>query len=403
MVFQNNLLAGASGASGTGFDTTLISNSVWLDGSSDGLTKPANEFDDEDGKEFTLGTWFQLTEFGVTGALFCAGNGSGTYTSLRHGADNKIFLQTEAGSAILSTTPIYRDTAWYHILVSVDTTQSTAGNRVRLFINGVEETFSGTQPAVNRAYQFNTAQIHEVGASYENGAFQGYLAQSFMIGSKSIQQGDFAITDFLDSFTFGTNGSQFGPKKHTAIKTLVDAGSDNSFLLQYENSSALGTDSSTNTNTFTATDMGPANQTIHTPSNVYPKISILGIPSNDTSASYSMSSGSNRITYSGSNQVAKGLVSDKVIESDDPKIYWEFYVEAGSVGGSSGGRLGNGIVIPQFNAGNGNGFYGSGGESAYLQRGTLYDNGSASVSSFTTPAVGGYKTLLLNLQQERYG
>ena len=389
MVFQNNLLAGASGASGTGFDTTLISNSVWLDGSSDGLTKPANEFDDEDGKEFTLGTWFQLTEFGVTGALFCAGNGSGTYTSLRHGADNKIFFQTQVGNAILSTTPIYRDTAWYHILVSVDTTQSTAGNRVRLFINGVEETFSGTQPSLNHVYEFNLSSIHEVGDSYENGAFQGYLAQSFMIGSKSIQQGDFAITDFLDSFTFGTNGSQFGPKKNSEIKTLVDTGSDNSFLLQYENSSALGTDSSTNTNTFTATSMGATNQTIHTPSNVYPKISILGKPSGDTAASYSMSSGSNRMTYSGSNQVAKGLVSDKVIQSDDPKIYWEFYVEAGSVGGSSGGRLGNGIVIPQFNAGNGNGFYGAGGESAYLQRGTLYDNGSASVSSFTTPAVGG--------------
>ena len=96
MVFQNNLLAGAAGATGTTpFDTTLIGNSVWLDGSADGFTKPASEFDAEDGKEFTLGTWFQLTEFGVTGALFCAGNGSGVYTSLRHAADNKIYLQTE--------------------------------------------------------------------------------------------------------------------------------------------------------------------------------------------------------------------------------------------------------------------------------------------------------------------
>ena len=44
-----------------------------------------------------------------------------------------------------------------------------------------------------------------------------------MIGTKSIQQGDFAITDFLDSFTFGTNGSQHIPKKNSEIKikTLV--------------------------------------------------------------------------------------------------------------------------------------------------------------------------------------
>ena len=47
MVFSNNLLLGAGGQ-GTGptpFDTTLIGNSVWLDGSADGFTKPASEFD----------------------------------------------------------------------------------------------------------------------------------------------------------------------------------------------------------------------------------------------------------------------------------------------------------------------------------------------------------------------
>ena len=263
---------GASGSAAAAFDTTLISNSVWMDGSADGFTKPASEFDNEDGKEFTLGTWFQLTEFSVAGALFCAGT-SGGYTSLRHAADNKIYFQTQVGDAILSTPNVFRDIGWYHLLLSVDTTQSTASNRVRLFINGEEVTLSGTQPAQDRVYQFNTNQIHEVGDSYENGAFEGYLAQSFMIGSKSIQR-DFAITDFLDSQTFGSNGSQFIPKAHSEIKTIVDTGSSNSFLLQYENSSALGTDSSTNTNTFTATDMGSTNQSRNTPSLVYPRVNV---------------------------------------------------------------------------------------------------------------------------------
>ena len=114
MVFSNNLLLGAGGQSTgpTPFDTTLIGNSVWLDGSADGFTRGASDFDAEDGKEFTLGTWFQLTEFGVTGALFCAGNGSGTYTALRHSNDNKIYLQTEAGSYVLKTEAVYRDTGW---------------------------------------------------------------------------------------------------------------------------------------------------------------------------------------------------------------------------------------------------------------------------------------------------
>ena len=256
MVFQNNLLAGASGTTGTAaFDTTLISNSVWMDGSADGFTRAASDFDNEDGKEFTLGTWFQLTEFGASGALFCAGT-SGGYTSLRHNSDNKIYFQTQAGDAILSTPNLYRDIGWYHLLLSVDTTQAASSNRVRLFINGEEVIFSGTQPAQNRVYQFNTNQIHEVGDSYENGAFEGYLAQSFMIGSKSIQQGDFSITDFLDTFTFGTNGSQFIPKAHSEIKTLVDNGSDNSFLLTFENAALTKIDDSGSTKSGNMTANG---------------------------------------------------------------------------------------------------------------------------------------------------
>ena len=221
MVFNNSILLGAAGQSGTPtFDTTLISNSVWLDGSADGLTAPSSTFSAQDGKEFTLGTWFQLNQIGVSEGLFCAG--ANPYTALRHDDDNKIYFQTEAGTAILKTQALFRDIGWYHVLLSVDTTQSIASNRVKLFVNGTEQTLDGTQPSVNHAYEFNTAVVHEVGDSFENGAFKGYLAQSFMIGSKSIQQGDFAITDFLDTFTFGTNGSQFIPKKHSEIKTLVE-------------------------------------------------------------------------------------------------------------------------------------------------------------------------------------
>ena len=302
------------------FDTTLIGNSVWLDGSADGLTAPSSTFSAQDGKEFTLGTWFQLTELDVSGALFCAG--ANPYTSLRHDSDNKIYFQTEAGSAILKTQAVFRDIGWYHVLVSVDTTQSAAGNRVRLFVNGTEQTLDGTQPSINHAYEFNTAVVHEVGDSFENGAFEGYLAQSFMIGSKSIQQGDFAITDFLDTFTFGTNGSQFIPKKHTEIKTLVDAGSSNSFLLQYENSSALGTDSSTNTNTFTATSMGSVNQSLNSPSKVYTTWNPLDSALDGHNTDMALSEG-NTVTENGNGafcrstfSIPEGLFSYRVTVND---------------------------------------------------------------------------------------
>ena len=324
MVFSNNLLFGAAAAASSGaasFDTTLIGNSVWLDGSADGLTKPASEFDNEDGKEFTLGTWFQLTEFGVAGALFCAGNGSGTYTSLRHAANNKIYLQTEAGSHILSTTALFRDIGWYHVLVSVDTTQATDTNRVRMFINGVEAALTGTYPALNHAYDFNLASVHEVGDSYENGAFEGYLAQSFMIGTKSIQQGDFAITDFLDSFTLGTNGSQYVPKKNSDIVTLTAAGSDNSFLLDYANSSDLGNDTSGYNNDFTPTDMDADNQTGSSPSSAFATWNPLRV----NTQTQTFAEGNLRFS---SSQTSTNPAATGNYGVSSGKWYWEVYVVA---------------------------------------------------------------------------
>ena len=293
----------------SGFDTTLIGNSVWLDGSADGLTKTG--FDDEDGKEFTIATWFQLNQIGVSEGLMCAGNGSGVYTSLRHDDDNKIYFQTEAGSAILKTTAVYRDMAWYHILVSVDTTQGAEADRVKIYINGVLATLTGTNPSLNFVYDFNSANVHEVGDSYENGAFKGYVAQSLMVGSKSIQQGDFAITNFLGTQTFGDNGSQFIPKAHSDLLTLVNAGSDNSFLLDYSNSSALGTDSSDYTNTFTATSMAAANQTTNTPSLVYPVWNYLEASATLSNGNLNARSTTSQVAAQATQSVSSG------------KFYWE--------------------------------------------------------------------------------
>ena len=116
-----------------------------------------------------------------------------------------------------------------------------------------------------------------------------------MIGTKSIQQGDFAITDFLDSFTFGTNGSQHIPKKNSDIVTLTAAGSDNSFLLDYANSSDLGNDTSGYNNDFTATSMTSANQSTNTPSKNYAVMDVLKNDGANTSTMV-FSEGNTRVT-----------------------------------------------------------------------------------------------------------
>ena len=396
MVFSNNLLFGAAAASSgaTPFDTTLIGNSVWLDGSADTLAKTFSSGSAQ--TKVVISTWVQRNSFGSVQDIFSATGGTGGATRnnrFSFQADDTIDIQVETtavATIIYSTTRVFRDIGWYSVLVSIDQ-GSSASDQARLYINGEQVDITVTAGAgtfTAAMSSFGNAALHNVGSNGGTGTFlNGYQTQTTMLVGQSIQNGDVAVTDFLDAFTFGTNGSQFAPKSDADIAALASTAGGNSFCLDFANSSDLGNDISSNNNDFSPTSMAAANQSTNTPSLVYPKISNIGTPSGDTAANYTMGLGSNRMVYSGGNQVAKGLISPTLIQPDDPKIYWEYYVETGSVSGD-GGRLGNGIAIANFNAGNGNGYFGAGGESAFFYRGTLYDNGSASVSGFTTAQAG---------------
>ena len=84
---------------------------------------------------------------------------------------------------VLSTNRKFRDTnAWYHILFAVDTTQGTASNRVKVYVNGVQETsFSeATYPSQNFDCAFNLNQLHTIanrnGTNFQFGGSMSYLA-----------------------------------------------------------------------------------------------------------------------------------------------------------------------------------------------------------------------------------
>ena len=396
MVFSNNLLFGAAAASSgaTPFDTTLIGNSVWIDGSADYLNKTPSAGTTT---RWIWSSWVQRTEFGNAAnahTIFSAGSSTSNLSWIRFDdADRFDFAVYQGATTARKTSSAkYRDVGWYHLCVSFDSGSGvTASDRIKLFVNGIEVTdlSASTDTPSGETSAFNDNVTQEIGRYSFNGSQYGhaYLTQFTMLENKSFQNGDLSITDLLDSFTFGTNGSQFVPKADADIASLASTAGGNSFCLDFANSADLGNDISSNNNDFTPNSMAAVNQSTNTPSLVYPKISNIGIPSGDLASSYTMSFGSNRMVYSGGNQVAKGLIGTTLIQPNDPKIYWEYYVETGSVSGD-GGRLGNGIAIANFNAGNGNGYFGAGGESAFFYRGTLYDNGSASVSGFTTAQAG---------------
>lgn len=369
----------------SGFDTTLIPNSAWFDGSADYLNRTPGSAGNR--TRWLLSWWFQLNAIATDMTFFSANSGSNDFYIRMDGTSSQqITVHDDSASGSMKTVAMQRDVSWYHCIVSLDTNESSATDRLKIYINGEQQELTthgsaGTFNSSGSTY-WNNNQNHEIGrrsrttSSYAN----AYMAQILFLDGDSIQNSDVAVNDILDIATFGTNGSQRIPKANATIAALATSAGGNSFCLDFADASNFGNDISGNSpsgeNDFSVQGgMGSANHSIHTPTKVYPKVSNIGIPSGDTAANYTMGKGSNRMVYSGSNQTYKGLISTQIIQPDDPAIYWEFYLESGSVSGD-GGRVSVGLAAPDFNVGNGSGFVGAAGNNPSISRTTINDNGS---------------------------
>ena len=276
MVFQNNLLAGASGVTGTApFDTTLIGNSAWFNGTDSRMDSPSFSAQ-SDATCFTFATWIQINAFSISnGQYIWSAERSGNYASISINSSNKLVAYSNPAS--FTSDMVFRDVGWYHIICSY----KGAANTVRMFVNGVEISNTRSNSLATNPEPVHAAHTHRIG-SYYVGATGGdlyeansYLAQTVFLDGFSFQDGDISVSDFLDTFTFGTNGSQFTPKKDSELATLAGTAGANSYVLDYADGDSLGNDISSKDNNFTLTNLSSANKTLHTPSLSYPIFNAL--------------------------------------------------------------------------------------------------------------------------------
>ena len=141
-------------------------------------------------------------------------NGQSLYFSFAEGAFNVLSF----GFFWRTTTALFRDpSAWYHVVVAVDTTQVTANNRIRVYINGIEQTSFSTlnNPSQNADLGINQAGAHVIGdyAVGGNLFFNGYLADIHFIDGQALDPTSFGEFDTNGIFqpkryagTYGTNG-----------------------------------------------------------------------------------------------------------------------------------------------------------------------------------------------------
>ena len=158
----------------------------------------------------------------------------------------------------LVTNRLFRDTsAWYHIVIAIDTTQATASDRVKVYVNGVQETSFATEtyPSQNanlKILEGGQTNKNVIGAGYPttSGFLDGSIAHFHYTDGTQYQASDFGETD-------ATTGI-WKPKTAPSVTY-----GNNGFFLKFENSGAFGTDSSGNANNFTVN--GTMTQNIDTP------------------------------------------------------------------------------------------------------------------------------------------
>ena len=340
-----NPLLGSNLVTGVVFDSTLIGNSVWLNGSDEDINRTGFTLSSDGQKEFIISMWVNFNEFGRAQQLFAFGNPTGIasfndMTQCTLNADNTIGFSVGSGGSSgggITTTRLFRDIGWYHLLFTFNSNTSVlpATDRIRLYVNGELQT--GSQTAVPDNQDVRGSLTGDVDLRFGKNThpsllyfYKGYYSQVCYLEGKSLQAGDFAVSDFLDTFTMGTNGSQFIPKKDSEIAALATTVGGNSACLDFANSSDLGNDISDNNKDFTATNMAAANQSVHTPSKVYPVMNLLD---QDHSTSTTLSEGNLKVSM--------GTSAGDGVRGTLPysgKIYWE--VEIDSISSNSGSHIG---------------------------------------------------------------
>lgn len=254
----NNILGGASGQT-TGYD---IEQSLRFNSSDDPyLSRTPSSASNR--KTFTISCWIKksidTTEHGAIASVQ-GGSNDNDYFSIeliKSGSNEDRLRVSGWSNSFRITTRVFRDpSAWYHIVVACDSTQSTANDRVKVYVNGVQETdfINTTNISQDANYGWNQTSAHHIGEEVSSDHhLDGYLAEFYSIDGTALTPTSFGETN--------EDTNQWVPIKYTGSYGT------NGFYLKFQDSSALGDDSSGNTNDFTPTNLAATDQVLDSPTN----------------------------------------------------------------------------------------------------------------------------------------
>jgi hypothetical protein len=244
-----------------------------------------------DRKKWTFSAWIKRGDLGGSAGEMRIFGGNGNASHIYFPSNDEITWDLATGSGSVSgnlnTTQPFRDvSAWFHLVCALDTDNSTADNRMRMYINGTEVTSFGSRTNPSSGYatnEINNNTLHTLGyrTSGQGSAgmeFDGYMTEINFIDGQQYDPSYFGETNAVTG--------QWNPKKY------VGSYGTNGFYLNFSDNSGttattLGKDSSGNGNNFTPNGFsvaaGAGNDSLEdTPTNNFCTLNRLHKDSNTT-------------------------------------------------------------------------------------------------------------------------
>ena len=261
------IILGTNSIKDTGYD---VANSLRFNsGSSDYLTRTPSSATNQD--LWSLSFWIKRSNLGSYQSIYGVYANSTNQETLAFDDSDRLYWQLYQSSAVkgqLTTNRVFRDvSAFYNILIVYDSANGTAGNRMRMYINGVEETSfaTDTNPSSGQDSQWNSTTAHTIGRINTANYMNGYMSELVAVDGTALSPTDVGEFDEdsgiwkpidVSGLTFGTNG----------------------FYLDFENSGSLGADVSGNGNNFTVNNLTSGDQATDTCTNNFATLNPLDKP-----------------------------------------------------------------------------------------------------------------------------
>ena len=260
------------------FPQTTIANSCrFNDGSSDNLVR--TNASATNNTKYTYSVWVKRATLSTNQSILYNWYDGSNHAYIFFATDDKLALYDQLGGTDninMKTSAVFRDTsAWYNVVIAVDTTESTQANRVRVYINGVEDPIGtrSTQPgsSVSLGMKTNSLTNYMAISSFVNNSsnyLDGYIAEAVYIDGQALNPTSFGALNPATNIwepiayagTYGTNG----------------------FKLDFADSSDLGNDVSGNNNDFTANNLTSVDQSTDTCSNNFATLNSINAASGGT-------------------------------------------------------------------------------------------------------------------------